>query len=60
MIALLALHLQKIEMANAVWVVMRDGYVGPDTQREIEYARLRKKPVFFWQTDTPLSPADPQ
>jgi hypothetical protein len=44
--ALDALHLQKIDMADVVWVI--GGYVGESTRREIEYAGRHGKPVTHW------------
>ena len=40
------LHLRKIDLADAVFVVDPGGYVGDSTTREIEYARSTGKPVF--------------
>ncbi|HMT87963.1 MAG TPA: hypothetical protein PKE40_16615, partial [Arachnia sp.] len=41
-----ALHLKKIDLADAVLVVDPGGYVGESTSREIDYARSAGKPVF--------------
>ena len=43
--ALDALHLKKIDLADAVLVVDRGGYVGDSTSREVAYAHSRGKPV---------------
>ena len=39
------LHLRKIDLADAVFVVDPGGYVGESTTREIAYARAIGKPV---------------
>ena len=41
-----ALHLKKIDLADAVLVVDPDGYIGESTTREIDYTRSSGKPVF--------------
>lgn len=40
------LHLKKIDLADAVFVVDPGGYIGESTSREIAYARSTGKPVF--------------
>lgn len=39
------LHYEKIDMADCVFVVNVDGYIGKSTKNEIEYAN--NKPVFY-------------
>ena len=39
------LHLKKIDLANAVFVVDPGGYIGESTRREIAYAESTDKPV---------------
>lgn len=46
-IALDALHLRKIDLADRVLVVNPGGYVGESTSREIAYAHATGKPVTF-------------
>ncbi len=41
------MHLRKIDMADEVFVVDVDGYVGESTQAEIEYATARGIPVRY-------------
>jgi hypothetical protein len=41
------LHLQKIRMADEVYIVDPGGYVGESTQREIAYAESLGKPVRY-------------
>ncbi|MBK7819655.1 MAG: hypothetical protein IPJ61_00915 [Tessaracoccus sp.] len=40
-----ALHLRKIDLADAVLVVDPGGYVGDSTSREVAYAHSQGKPV---------------
>lgn len=40
-------HLRKINVADAVLVINVDGYVGDSTRREIEWARMCGKDVYF-------------
>jgi hypothetical protein len=47
-------HLAKIEESDAVVVVCPGGYVGESTTREIQWARIRLKPIYW----TVLTPAD--
>lgn len=42
-----ALHLQKIRMADEVYVVDPGGYLGESTRREITYAESLGKPVRY-------------
>lgn len=41
------LHLRKIDLADYVYVVDVDGYVGESTRREVAYAREHGKRVEF-------------
>ena len=61
-IALDALHLTKIRMSEAVFVVNPGGYIGESTRQEIAYARWLDKPVRYLvtpadQLDVESSPA---
>lgn len=42
-----ALHLRKIDMADQVYVVDVNGYIGESTRREIAYAERTSKPVHY-------------
>lgn len=42
------LHLQKISMSQAIYVIDVDGYIGESTRSEIEYAKQYEKPVWYW------------
>lgn len=46
-VALDALHLRKIDLADRVVVVSPGGYIGESTKREIAYAEATGKPVSF-------------
>jgi hypothetical protein len=43
------LHLRKIDLADEIYVLNCDDYVGESTQRELDYARARGKAVRWWQ-----------
>lgn len=42
------IHLRKIELADEIFVIDVDGYIGESTQREIEYATLHNKKVHYY------------
>ena len=48
------LHLRKIDMADEVYVINKDGYIGESTKKEIEYALVTGKSVLY------LEPPDDQ
>jgi hypothetical protein len=55
------LHYQKIDLAEEIIVVSKDGYFGSSTQREIAYAQAQGKRVRYWQnasTNDDLSSLD--
>lgn len=41
------LHKRKIDLCDEVFVLNVDGYIGPSTRNEIDYAYLKGKPVRF-------------
>ena len=43
------MHLSKIDMADEIFVINVDGYIGESTKREIAYAEKTGKPVSFYQ-----------
>ena len=47
------LHLRKIDLADEVFIVNCEHYVGESTQREIKYAQQAGKPL-RWLTDDPV------
>lgn len=40
-------HLAKIEESDAIFVVNVDGYVGESTRREVQWAALRDKEIYW-------------
>ena len=42
------MHLQKIDMAYAIYVIDVDGYIGDSTRKEIEYAKDHGKKVYYY------------
>ena len=45
------MHKRKIDMADFIYVINRDGYIGDSTRSEIEYAISTGKPVKYMCTD---------
>lgn len=41
------LHFRKIDLADSIFVINIDGYIGESTRREIEYAEKQGKPVTY-------------
>jgi hypothetical protein len=41
------MHLRKIDLADEIFVINVDGYIGESTSREIEYAKATKKSVNY-------------
>lgn len=41
------LHLRKIDLADEVFVVNKNGYIGESTRREIDYATKLNKPIKY-------------
>lgn len=52
------LHLQKIRMADEVYVVDPGGYVGESTRREIAYAESLGTPVRYLSRERPARTGD--
>lgn len=42
------IHNQKIEMSDLVYIINKDGYIGEDTMREIEYAKMHGKTIDYY------------
>lgn len=51
-------HLQKIRLADEVYVVDPGGYVGESTRREIAYAQSLGKPVRYLSRERPARTGD--
>ena len=45
------IHKQKIDMAEAIYVINKNGYIGASTRNEIEYAIKHGKQVIFMEDD---------
>ena len=41
------LHLRKIDLADTVWILNVNGYIGDSTRKELEYAQKVGKPIVF-------------
>lgn len=41
------LHFRKIDLADEIFVINVNGYIGESTRNEINYAIKQKKPVFY-------------
>lgn len=41
------LHKRKIDLADSVFVINKNGYIGESTRSEIEYAKQLNKPVIY-------------
>ena len=46
------LHLCKIDLADEVFVINKNGYIGESTGREIEYAKANSKPIKYLEVIT--------
>ncbi len=45
------IHLRKIDLAGEVMILNVDGYIGESTQRELNYARRKKKAIRFLEPE---------
>ena len=45
------MHKRKIDMADRIYVINVNGYIGSSTRSEIEYARKKGKQVLFLEHD---------
>ena len=45
------IHKRKIDMADAIYVINKDGYIGAITRSEIKYAIMRGKQVIYMEDD---------
>ena len=45
------IHKRKIDMADAIYVINKDGYIGSSTRSEIKYAIERGKQIIFMEDD---------
>ncbi len=49
------LHRRKIDIADEVFVINRDGYIGKSTAAEIEYANENDKPITYMELPHPTN-----
>ena len=45
------MHKRKIDMADGIYVINVNGYIGSSTRSEIVYARINGKQVLFLEPD---------
>ena len=45
------IHKRKIDMADAIYVINKDGYIGSSTRSEIQYALRIGKQIIFMEDD---------
>ena len=45
------IHKRKIDMADAIYVINKDGYIGASTRSEIQYALLLGKQIIYMEDD---------
>ena len=45
------IHKRKIDMADAIFVINKDGYIGSSTKSEINYAWRNHKEIIFMEED---------
>lgn len=43
------MHKRKIDMADAIYVINKNGYIGKSTQSEIAYAVIKRKEVMYME-----------
>ena len=44
------LHLRKIDLADELYIINKDGYIGESTKQEIEYAKKHNKIIIYLET----------
>ena len=45
------IHKRKIDMADAIYIINKDGYIGSSTKSEIKYAKEHGKQVIFMEDE---------
>ncbi len=45
------IHLDKIRLADEIFVINKNGYIGESTKREIEFAKKLGKPIRYLEPD---------
>ena len=41
------MHMKRIDMSDAIYVINKDGYIGKATLEEIEYAKSNNKEILY-------------
>lgn len=41
------IHLKKIEISDAIYVINKDGYIGKSTKNEIAYAKTNGRKIYY-------------
>ena len=49
------IHKQKIDMADGIYVINKDGYIGSSTKNEIKYAYMHNKSIAFLEAPENLA-----
>lgn len=52
------MHKRKIDMADAIFVINKNGYIGSSTKSEIEYAKQTGKKVRYLENINPIDKRD--
>ena len=52
-VALDEVHRRKIDLADAIYVINKDGYIDNSTKSEIEYAEAQGKEIMYMEKQTP-------
>lgn len=45
------IHRRKIDLADAIYVINKGGYIGDSTRSEIEYAKYHGKQIFYMESN---------
>lgn len=45
-----SIHYKKIDLADEIFVIDVDNYIGESTQKEIEYAKRKGKGIFYYSS----------
>ena len=45
------IHKRKIDIADAIYVINKDGYIGASTRSEIQYAKEHGKQIIYMEDD---------
>ncbi|WP_409338349.1 hypothetical protein [Cytobacillus kochii] len=44
------LHLRKIDLSDAIYVINEDEYIGESTRKEIQYAKSKGKEIYYYSS----------